>query len=98
MAEGPPPLTVVTTARFKKDAKRDRKRGKDMNRLLELVDALRHRRPLTARHRDHALAGEWEDWRECHVEPDCLLIYRDIDDPGELILGRAGTHADLFGS
>ena len=98
MAEGPAPLTVVTTTRFKKDAKRDRKRGKDMNRLLEVVDALRQRRPLTARHRDHALGGEWEDWRECHVEPDWLLIYRIIDDPGELILGRAGTHADLFGS
>ena len=58
MAEGSHPLTVITTARFKKDAKRDRKRGKDMNLLLAVVDALRHRRPLTARHRDHALAGE----------------------------------------
>jgi mRNA interferase YafQ len=98
MAEGLHPLTVVTTARFKKDAKRDRKRGKDMNRLIEVVDVLRHRRPLTARHRDHTLAGEWEDWRECHVEADWLLIYRIIDDPGELILARAGTHADIFGS
>ena len=48
MAEGPRLLTVVTTARFKKDAKRDRKRGKDMNRLIEVVDALRHRRALAA--------------------------------------------------
>lgn len=94
MAEGPLPLTVLTTAQFKKD----RKRGKDMNRLLEVVDALRNRRPLTARHRDHALAGEWQDWRECHIEPDWLLIDRVIDDPGELILGRAGIPADLFGS
>jgi mRNA interferase YafQ len=98
MAAGPPPLTIVTTTRFEKDAKRDRKRGKDMDRLLTVVGALRQRGPLAARHRDHALAGAWKGWRECHVEPDWLLIYRVDEDAGELILGRAGTHADLFGS
>jgi mRNA interferase YafQ len=98
MAAGPSPLTVITTARFDKDAKRDRKRGKDMNRLLTVVDALRQRRPLAARHRDHALAGEWKGWRECHVEPDWLLIDRVAEDAGELVMGRAGTHSDLFGS
>src|SRR3954453_7892086 len=98
MAAGPPPLAVVTTSRFDKDAKRDRKRGKDMDRLLTVVDTLRLRRPLAARHRDHALAGEWKGWRECHVEPDWLLIYHVDEDAAELILGRVGTHSDLFGS
>ncbi|MFO0954345.1 MAG: type II toxin-antitoxin system YafQ family toxin [Isosphaeraceae bacterium] len=96
MAAGPPPLVVVTTSRFDKDAKRDRKRGKDMDALLAVVDALRHRRPLEARHRDHALAGPWKGWRECHVEPDWLLIYRVDDDASELILARTGRHSDLF--
>lgn len=96
MAAGPPPLNIVTTTRYDKDAKRDRKRGKDMARLLEVVDTLRNRRPLAPRNRDHALSGGWKGWRECHVEPDWLLVYRVDDDAGDLILGRSGTHADLF--
>jgi mRNA interferase YafQ len=96
MAAGPPPLDVVATTRYAKDAKRDRKRGKDVDRFLAVVDALRNRRVLPPRNRDHALAGEWKGWRECHVEPDWLLIYRVDEDAGELVLGRCGTHADLF--
>jgi mRNA interferase YafQ len=96
MAAGPPPLNIVTTPRYDKDAKRDRKRGKDMARLVEVVDILRNRRPLATRHRDHALSGGWKGWRECHVEPDWLLVYRVDDAAGDLILGRSGTHADLF--
>jgi mRNA interferase YafQ len=50
---------------------------------------------LEARHREHALAGEWIGWRDCHVAPDWVLIYRTTET--ELILGRTGTHSDLFG-
>jgi mRNA interferase YafQ len=67
-----------------------------MARLVAVVDALRHRRPLAVRHRDHALAGEWLGWRDCHIEPDWLLIYRVDGDAGAVVLGRTGTHADLF--
>ncbi len=90
------PLNVVATTRYLKDAKRVRKRGKEMARLLTVVDALRNRRPLAERHRDHALAGDLRGWRDCHIEPDWILVYRIDEDAGDLILGRTGTHADLF--
>ncbi len=96
MAEEPGPLNVVVTTRYRKDAKRVRKCGKDMARVVAVVDALRHRRPLAGRHRDHALSGDWQGWRDCHVEPDWVLIYRVDEQARELILARTGTHADLF--
>jgi mRNA interferase YafQ len=49
---------------------------------------------LEPRHRDHPLAGDWKDYRDCHVEPDWLLIY--MREGGKLILARTGTHSDLF--
>ena len=83
------------TAGFKRDLKRLAKRGKDLAKIGEVVDDLRLRRPLASRHRDHALLGKWRGWRDCHVEPDWLLIYRVDEAAGELILGRTGSHADL---
>jgi mRNA interferase YafQ len=96
MATAPEPPNVVATTRYDKDAKRVRKRGEDMTRILTVVDALRNRRPLADRHRDHALSGDWQGWRDCHVEPDWVLVYRVDEEAGELILGRTGTHSDLF--
>jgi mRNA interferase YafQ len=93
----PPPLDVVTTSRYEKDAKRIRKRDYDITPLIEIVDPLRHRRPLGARHPDHALKGMWKGWRDCHVKDDWVLIYKVDAAAGELVLGRTGTHADLFG-
>jgi mRNA interferase YafQ len=95
-ADEPPPLIVVTTSRYERDAKRIRKRGAEMSRLVAVVDALRRRQPLAVRHRDHPLKGEWKGWRDCHVEPDWVLVYRVDEEKGELILGRTGSHADLF--
>jgi mRNA interferase YafQ len=89
------PRTVVTSRQYEKDAKKARSRGKDMGRLVAIVDALRSRRPLEVRHRDHALDGDWRRYRECHVEPDWLLIYR-LDEE-TVYLARTGTHSDLFG-
>ncbi len=88
------PLVVMATTRYLKEVKRVRKRGKDTARLIEVVDVLRNRRSLEVRHRDHALTGNWKGWRECHVEPDWLLFYQTTE--AELILGRTGTHSDLF--
>ncbi len=96
MATAPEPLNVVTTSRYEKDRKRVRKRGKDMERLVAVVDQLRNRRRLAVRHRDHALTGEWQGWRDCHIEPDWLLIYRVDESAGQLVLGRTGTHADVL--
>jgi mRNA interferase YafQ len=89
------PRGVVTSRHYEKDAKRVRNRGKKMARLVAIVDALRNRRPLDARQRDHVLEGEWRRYRECHVEPDWLLIYR-LDEE-TVYLARTGTHSDLFG-
>src|SRR6476646_9827041 len=90
----PSPLRLTTTKEFRRDLKRCQKRGKDLSKLHALLEALRHRRRLAARHRDHSLAGEWNGWRDCHIEPDWLLIYRQTDD--ELLLARTGRHSDLF--
>jgi mRNA interferase YafQ len=70
------------------------KRGKDMSKLRELILLLAEGEPLPARYRDHALGGAWNHFRDCHIEPDWLLIYK-ID--GDCLYPvRTGTHADLF--
>ncbi len=72
------------------------KRGYDLDGLHDVIERLRTGAGLEPRHRDHALTGDWKGWRDCHVEPDWLLIYRIDEGAGELILGRTGTHADLW--
>jgi mRNA interferase YafQ len=86
---------VVRSRSFERDAKRLHKRGKDMGRLLAVIEALRLGTQLEPRHRDHSLVGDWRGYRECHVEPNWLLIYRLDDDA--VYLARTGTHSDLFG-
>jgi mRNA interferase YafQ len=87
-------LTPSPTSEFKRDAKRQGKRGKDLSKLHAVISTLCSGAPLAAKHKDHALIGGWKDWRECHVEPDWLLIYKVSGT--KLILGPTGTHADLF--
>lgn len=70
------------------------KRGKDMARLKAVILTLIEGAPLAPRHRDHAL-GEWLGYRDLHIEPDWLLLYRVT--PSEVHLARTGTHSDLFG-
>lgn len=93
-SEDPPPLRIVESAHFGKELERQRKRGKDLGKLRVVIQTLLAGRPLDARHRDHALTGDWLGYRDCHVEPDWLLIYQVLGD--ELRLARTGTHADLF--
>jgi mRNA interferase YafQ len=81
---------------FKKDLKRVERRGYERALLETVVDALRRGEELPTARRDHPLKGEWKDWRECHIEPDWLLIYKATDT--EVLLARTGTHADLFGN
>ena len=69
------------------------KRGKSMEKLHAIIRSLRTHQPLARKHRDHALSGEWEGWRDCHIEPDWVLIYKK--DLKTLTLGRTGTHSDL---
>jgi len=89
-------LTLKTTTKFKKDYKRMKKQGKDMNLLKVVIDELFAGEVLNAKYKDHALAGNYLGFRECHIQPDWLLIY--AIDHGQLILTASGTgtHSDLF--
>ena len=85
---------VSQTSQFTKDLRRLSRRGKDLEKLKELVRKLVQDEPLEPRHRDHALGGSWHPSRDCHVEPDWILIYT-LEKKG-LRLERTGTHSDLF--
>lgn len=82
------------TTQFARDVKRMRKRGKDLENLKRVVAALAEGRALEPRYRDHPLMGPWAGSRDCHVEPDWVLIY--TSDKDSLRLERTGTHSDLF--
>ena len=90
-------LIFRTTNQFKKDFRKAQKRGKDVERLQGLMRALANEATLPARYRDHALAGNYEGHRECHIEPDWILIYKIDRNAEEIIFIRTGRHADLFG-
>ena len=85
---------IFQTSQFKRDFKRIKKRGKDLNKFKEVVSILAKSEALADRHHDHALIGEWSGSRDCHIEPDWLLIYRVEGD--SLFLERTGSHSDLF--
>jgi mRNA interferase YafQ len=82
---------------MKRDMKRMAKRGKDMAKLTELLLLLSTGNPLPAQYRDHALKGNRKGYRDCHIEPDWLLIYKVVDDALILVATETGTHSDLFG-
>ncbi|SHM23911.1 type II toxin-antitoxin system mRNA interferase toxin, RelE/StbE family [Vreelandella subglaciescola] len=87
-------LTPVRTRQFKRDVKRLQKRAKDMAKLRELLGLLIEQKPLPDAYQDHALRGNWKGYRDAHIEPDWLLLYRVDGD--ELQLARMGSHTDLF--
>lgn len=82
------------TQQFKKDIKRLQKRGKDLRKIKAVIDLLLSETPLPPKNRDHQLRGNWAGHRDCHIEPDWLLIYRLLEN--ELRLERTGSHSDLF--
>ena len=88
--------TVKPTNRFLKDYKLMEKRSMDMTLLDEIIEKLAQGIPLPAANRDHPLTGDFVGHRECHVQPDWLLIYRIENAVLVLSLTRTGTHSDLF--
>ena len=86
--------TPVYTNRFEKDLKLMIKRGSEPECIKSVVRKLIDEIPLERKHRDHLLIGNFKDRRECHIQPDWLLIYRL--DGSMIIFERTGTHADLF--
>lgn len=89
-------LEIVLSNRFKIDLKTASKRGYNLNLLNEIVNMLASNQKLPVKNRDHELSGDYTGFRECHVAPDWLLIYRIVDDDLVLYSMRTGTHSDLF--
>ena len=81
---------------FKKDIKLAKKRHYDMSQLKAVVDMLADGKVFPEKYRDHQLSGNYAGYRECHILPDWLLVYKIVDDKLMLVLARTGTHSDLF--
>ena len=84
---------IIPTARFRKDLKRAAKRGLPMERVVDVLSA---GETLAPKYRDHALTGDYIGYRECHIQPDWLLIYRVDEEILTLVLAYTGTHSDPF--
>jgi len=86
--------TPSYTTQFERDLRLQQRRGKDLEKLKQVLTALINAEPLAERYRDHPLKGNFKNRRECHIEPDWLLIYKLNDT--EIIFERTGRHSDLF--
>ena len=89
-------LDVGLSNRFKKDLKLAAKRGLDLAELETVVNRLAAQQPLPDKNRDHSLTGDYIGFRECHIRPDWLLVYRVDGEDLVLFLFRTGSHTDLF--
>ena len=87
---------VRFTTQFKKDLKLAKKQGKDTEKLFAVIEKLANGEPLEEKYCDHDLSGNYKGCRECHIEPDWLLVYEVIDNVLVLMLYRVGSHSDLF--
>lgn len=88
--------TVKVTTKFKRDYKLAIKHGRNIQLLEDVVAALAQGIALPEKYKDHALTGNFVGYRECHIQPDWLLLYRLEDDVLVLTLSRTGSHSDLF--
>ena len=88
--------TIRPTSRFVKDLKRVQKRGYDISLLADVIKKLAYGEELPQKNKDHALVGDFDGCRECHITPDWLLIYEMDHESIVLYLTRTGTHSDLF--
>lgn len=88
---------IVWTTRFQRDYKLAIKRNFDIALLDDVIRALSRGEKLPEKNKDHELSGNWIGHRECHIQPDWLLVYRIDNDILALILTRTGTHSDIFG-
>ncbi len=87
---------VKFTNQFKKDLKLAKKQNKNLDKLFEVIDVLANGGVLNTKYNDHDLIGKYKGVRECHIEPDWLLIYEIRDNILVLMLYRLGTHSELF--
>ena len=89
-------LALRKTSQFEKDVKRMAKRGMPIQELTNVIDLLLEQTPLPEKYRDHPLVGNYAGFRECHIEPDWLLIYLIDGSEMVLTLTRTGSHSDLL--
>ena len=82
-------LDLVMTTQFRKDLKRINKRGKDLSLLKDVLQTLREEQALEEKYHDHALTGNYIGFRECHIQPDWLLVYSEL--PEKLLLNLSNT-------
>ena len=90
-------FSIEFTKQYLKDLKLARKRNLDENKLNDIIQKLINNEALPEKNKDHALTGNWIGHRECHIQPDWLLVYRIENDLLVLTLSRTGTYSDLFG-
>ena len=88
--------SVKPTSKFKKGRKRVKKRGYNLKLLEDIVEQLAQGKPLDPKHNDHQLHGNMKNFRECHITPDWLLVYRIEEQALILWLMETGSHSDLF--
>jgi mRNA interferase YafQ len=86
--------TIRRTSQFKRDVKQMQRQGKDLGKLKKVLESLVKGEKLSQKYRDHVLVGQYKGTRECHIEPDWLLIYELAE--SEVVLIRTGSHSDLF--
>ncbi len=87
---------ISVTTQFKKDLKLARKQGKSEEKLWEIVEKLANGETLDEKYKDHNLTGKYLGYRECHIFPDWLLVYKQQNEVLILLLYRLGSHSDLF--
>jgi mRNA interferase YafQ len=87
-------LNLIYTTQFKKDYKKIKKQQKNLSKLTIVIEKLLNQQKLEPKYKDHSLSGKFMNHRDCHIEPDWILIYRLTED--KLILERTGSHSDLF--
>lgn len=87
---------VRSSAKFRKDVKRAKRRGYDITLLEQVIDKIARGEKLAPKYKDHLLTGNYEGCRECHITPDWLLIYEIYENKLFLYLTRTSTHSDLF--
>ena len=87
-------MNIKYTTQFKKDYKKAKKQNKDIEKLKLIIEKLLSDTILEEKYQDHNLTGKWKNYRECHITPDWILIYKK--DPHTLILVRTGSHSELF--
>ncbi len=87
-------LKITQSTRFKRDIKKMKKQGRPITELKTLVAMLTKKKPLPKKYKDHSLSGDYSNYRESHIRPDWLLVYKLTVD--ELQLARTGSHSELF--